>query len=223
MHRQHEYLRDLISEAVRSAVDTVVRTHYPRLTQEHQLTSRIAQSIEQTLGNSHFLGHRVRIIVQELPDKGPGTLEKKIGADLYVAVKFDSSGSDIAKGFFVQAKWDAPLSKAERETLDEQCENLVWRSKTGSFVWLYSQDGAKVIAADEVLAHPTQQPGDLTHHDVKALMSNVFDCTSGDRKLVMDGIFDNAEQLGLMLREYGARKGIAIAIEAERIGRRRRG
>ena len=221
MHRQHEYLRDLISEAVRSAVDAVVRTHYSRLTQEHQLTSRIAQSIEQTLGNSHFLGHRVRIIVQELPDKGPGSLEKKVGADLYVAVKFDSPESAIAKGFFVQAKWDTPLTKAEKELLDEQCQNLVWRSKLGSFVWLYSPDGTKVIAADEVLAHPTQQPGELTYHDVKALMSNVFDCTSGDRELVMEGIFDNAERLGLMLKEYGTRTGVAIAIEAERIEHRR--
>ena len=42
--------RDMIAEAFRSTVDSVVSEHYSALTQEHQLVSRIAQRLEELHG-----------------------------------------------------------------------------------------------------------------------------------------------------------------------------
>ncbi len=207
---------------MRSAVDKVVREQCMRLTQEHQLTSRIAQSLEQTLNGSSFMDHEVRVIVQEMPDKGPRSLEKQIGADLYIGIKFSGPESEIAKGLFVQSKWDQAMPKSELEALHEQCEKLVWRSAKGSFVWLYGEDGTRVISADEVLAHPSQQPQTLSSNNVKELMSGVFDCTSGDRELIMEGIFDDPERLAGMLLEFRTKRGVAITLRKRKPRRVRR-
>lgn len=212
MHRQDEYLRDLVAQALQSAIDPVVRRHWPRLTQEHQLTSRIAESIEGHLNGAVFLDHTITVIVQEMPDKGPGSLEKKTGVDLYFAVKVEGDHTNFEKGFFVQSKWDGLMTPKERERLGEQCEAMHWKSKIGSFVWLYGDTGTAVIPAGELLQDPSVNPGELTSRNLNEFFSDVMDCTSGDRQLVMPGVFKNVDALNVMLREFGVATGVAVTI-----------
>ena len=212
MHRQDEYLRDLVAQALQSAIDSVVRRHWPRLTQEHQLTSRIAEAIEGHLNGAVFLDHKITVLVQEMPDKGPGSLEKKTGVDLYFALKVVGGRTNFEKGFFVQSKWDGPMIAKERERLGEQCEAMHWKSKNGSFVWLYGDTGTSVIPAGELVQDPSVSPGELTSRNLNEFFGDVMDCTSGDRQLVMPGVFEDDKALNTMLREFGVTSGVAVTI-----------
>lgn len=212
MHRRDEYLRDLVAQALQSTIDPVVRRHWPRLTQEHQLTSRIAEAIEGHLDGATFLDHAVTVLVQEMPDKGQGSLEKKTGGDLYFALKVDGDHTNFEKGFFVQSKWDGPMNSAERKHLGEQCETMYRKSMNGSFVWLYGDTGTSVIPAGELLQNPPAEPNELTSRNLNEFFCDVMDCTSGDQKLVMPGIFKDVRALNLMLREFGVQSGVAVII-----------
>lgn len=212
VHRQDEYLRDLVAQGLQSAIDPVVRRHWPRLTQEHQLTSRIAESIEGHLDGTMFLDHAITVLVQEMPDKGPGSLEKRTGVDLYFAVKVAGGHTNFQKGFFVQSKWDHPMSPQERVRLGEQCRMMQRKSPNGSFVWLYGNTGTSVIPAGEVLQDPSVYPDELTSRNLNEFFGDVMDCTSGDHQLVTPDVFENVDALNQMLQEFGVASGVAVTI-----------
>src|SRR5258708_24572852 len=77
------------------------RRHYGADTQEHQLSSRIAEAIEHELGGIRIGDMSVQVTVQELPDRGRGSKEKKVGADLYVSIVVDDGRAAVSKGMLV--------------------------------------------------------------------------------------------------------------------------
>jgi N-acetylmuramoyl-L-alanine amidase len=104
--------------------------HYEADTQEHQLTSRIAQAIEHELGNVRIGETRVRIAVQELSDRGRGSKERAVGADLYISIVVESEDESISKGMLVQSKWDHAFSRSsELGRLRDQSHEMLRRSK----------------------------------------------------------------------------------------------
>jgi len=212
MHRRDDYLRDMVAQALQSAIDPLVVIHWPRLTQEHQLTSRIAQSIEAHLSGATILGHKVTVLVQEMPDKGAGSLEKKTGVDLYIAMKVQGKHTNFEKGIFVQAKWEEAMQPKERKRLAEQCEEMSSRSKIGSVVWLYSPAGTGVVPASEIAESPDLQPSEFSRRNLNEFFADVMDCTSGDRSLVFPGVFSSSDALNAMLREFSIKQGVSIAI-----------
>ncbi|MFL6721765.1 MAG: hypothetical protein ACJ8FT_08185 [Sphingomonas sp.] len=219
MLRRDEFTRDLISEAIRSAVDSTVQKHLPALTQEPQLTSRIAEALEQRLNGMRFLNSTVRVVTQELPDRGRGALEHETGVDLFVGLKVETGRFHLAKGLFVQAKWAAPLTSRERKDLVSQCKFMLRHTDKGALVWLYGPLGTSVVPASEVVENPMTNPSELCGRNVAELFSDVMDCVSGDRALVMPGIFDDRQALGRMLEEFRVRQGVVVNIKADKSSR----
>jgi hypothetical protein len=212
MLRNSEYVRDLIAEAVRSTVDRTVRKHHGTLTQEPQLTSRIAEALEARLDGMVVLDHTVRVIAQEMPDRGSASLERPTGIDLYIGLEVLSDGPDVSKGIIIQAKWEKHLAPKQREELVGQCEKMLARSDKGSFVWLYGPAGASVIPASEVVAYGNTSADQITSENVGQLFGHMLDCVSGDRNLVIPGIFDDRQALSEMLEELRIRNAVAISI-----------
>jgi hypothetical protein len=70
--------------ALAAVIDELIQEqcerHYHAKTQEHQLSSRIAQAIEGRYQQVTVDGIRISVRVQELPDRGPGSLERSTGA-----------------------------------------------------------------------------------------------------------------------------------------------
>jgi hypothetical protein len=97
-----EQIAQLASD-IESAVNSVTIEHYPAVTQEHQLTSRIAQALEDSLNGKQYGVASVSVITQELPDRGRSSLEKPLGGDMYVGISLEG---DFDKGLLIQAKWD---------------------------------------------------------------------------------------------------------------------
>ena len=205
MFKKNRLARDLISDAIRRTVDELVREHYGALTQEHQLTSRLCQQLESTFSSMDIFGYRVRVITQELPDKGPGSMEKKIGADIYIG--FDLLGEEsISKGVFIQSKWhEEKRNKKEQEKLVEQCANMLWRSHA-SYLWLYGSAGVEVVPANENTDTATRHPESLNSRNLSEMIRGVLDCVEGDRGIGMPKSASIRSSIKEMLHRFEGRE-----------------
>lgn len=206
-------VRDLIAEAIRSVIDDLVKEHFDALTQEHQLTSRICGALEAKLRRTYFMDYRVQVVAQEIPDKGPGTLEKRSGVDLYIGIQIDD-GDPVSKGFFVQAKWkESGRTAKEQKSLVEQCEKISARTDAG-YLWMYGAGGVDVVPAAEVAAHSGTPPEQLASRKINEVLQQVLDCFEGDRRYGLPQGVPMRKALGAMLEEFGAAQGVAIEVKA---------
>lgn len=211
MRKRNAIERDLIAEAIRSTVDAEVREHFDALTQEHQLTSRICGALEARLRYGDFGRYNVQIILQEIPDKGPGTLEKRTGVDLYIGVRIDE-GAKISKGLFIQAKWNEKgRSRRDQADLVQQCKKIDEKTDAG-YLWLYGPNGVDIVPAKEVVANPLVNPEQLGSRKLNEVMRQVFDCFEGDRKFGPPSGLSVRSDLGVMLEEFAAENAIIINV-----------
>jgi hypothetical protein len=94
---------------------TVVQKHYDALTQEPQLTAKIAEAIELTLDRTDFGDLNVRVAVRDFPPQGRGALEGKVGADVYISTAvIGEDGEDVSKGMLAHSR--ASASSRTRDT-----------------------------------------------------------------------------------------------------------
>ena len=157
MRKKTALERDLIAEVIRNVIDVEVKEHFDALMQEHQLTSRICGALEARFREVTFGEYRVRVMLQEMPEKRPGTLEKKTGVDLYIGIDVDE-GSTVSKGIFVQAKWkEDGRSARDVKALVSQAQEID-RGTHAGYVWLYGPDGVDVVPAKEVAINPRNTP-----------------------------------------------------------------
>lgn len=172
--------RDLISAAFGSAVDEVVVEHYPGLTQEHQLTSRIAQRLEDRLNGLELGGARIHLTTQELPDRGRGSIEALLGADLFVSVTVEQQ---LSKGFLVQSKW-REHSAFDRYIL--QCEKMCSVTKA-AYGWEFGPSGTRVFNANSIARRGRsgfyqRSPFEFGRH-ISTMMKRLLICREGDPAL----------------------------------------
>jgi hypothetical protein len=213
--------RVIIAAALGEAVDSAVYQHHDALTQEHQLTSRIAERLETAIPRlGQATGYEVSVYTQELPDKGPGALERSLGADLYVGVQVRAGGDIKSKGFLVQSKWQDAIERGRgRQDLIGQCDVMVERTKSG-YVWLYGRRGARVVTAKSILRNPDRPLGRVPFsRRPDRLFDGVLKCREGDQAIglpPMPGGADAAvvrQAIGAMLSELGAGAGVGIFID----------
>ena len=205
--------RDVLAELIRSAADEVVTLHYGRLSQEPQITSKIADRIEQQLNGLIIFDHKVDVIVTDMPDRGPGSLEKRTGADLFVAIRVHSEDDvvNVAKGLTIQSKMSGERGKDDKQLMG-QCQQMVKRSSKGSYVWLYSATGVRSIPASEVLTQPSASVESLASRNVAEQFRDVLDCVAGDEMLANQAIFESPNALRTFMEDLGAEKAVAIDV-----------
>lgn len=115
--------RKLIVETFSSAMNDLVKDLYqPPIIgilslQEAEITSRLCQRLEDRLDGKNAGDYIFRVTAQSLPDRGPSSIEKVIGADIFMSVSLDGpNGFD--KGIFIQSKTEQNIKKDE---LQEAC------------------------------------------------------------------------------------------------------
>lgn len=195
-----------MAAAFASAVNEVVVEHFRALTQEHQLTSRIAQKLEDRL-NGFRLGDAIlHVIAQELPDKGRGALERKVGADMLVSIELEGQ---FSKGFLVQAKWSG---KAVPEQYIRQCEDMLKRSPA-SYGWEFGRNGTRVFKASSVVKNAGLHPPFDFGRGIEAMMKKFLICKEGDRKLgVKHGPYMR-DGVTTLMKEWGIPSAVVLTIE----------
>lgn len=176
--------RRQIMESLGGAVDDLVKDLYSEIVggvstvQEAEITSRLVQRLEDRLDNSEAGGYIFRVIGQSVPDRGPNSMEKLFGADLYLSISLDGpDGFD--KGLFIQAKYDRNIDRGDLRDACDRMQKLV--GKEGAYVWIYRPDGVRVLSSHQVHQMKHNDLSDVTPRSVEGFAGRILDCYAGSR------------------------------------------
>jgi hypothetical protein len=207
-----------VSQVISGVVAEACKRHYRAPTQEHQFTAKIAQALESELNGLKVRG--LTIYIQDFPDKGPGSWEKKSGADLYISIVYapdegpieyfdeepdELSDDHINKGILVQSKWDGELSSSKKK-LDEQRGDMLNRTDE-AYVWVYEPLGIAVVPADKMSAGRFDHTNAIT---VGQLVTDSLRCTRGDPSLGRNLDLPVAQSMRRVMEELSINRAIAM-------------
>lgn len=214
--------RERIARILGGVVDRIAIRHAGRKTQEPQVTPRIGQALEdaqlatkETLSDGALRGdplpgYDIRITTQDIPDRGPGALEKPSGSDLYVNVSVRTGERYASKAFLVQAK------KGEGdERLAEQCRKMLARSDS-AYAWIFGKAGCSVIDAQTIDTHPDSDLGELSHRGAAAVFEAILECSEGDVALGLPDVEDEDAALDDVLDRLRASTGVSFVLTPPR-------
>ena len=209
--------RRLIMDALGRAVDDLVRDLYsmpvggPSIVQEPEITSRVCQRVEDQLDGQRIGDYIFRVRAQSMPDRGPRSLERITGADLFLSLSLDGpDGFD--KGLFVQAKYDRNVDRGE---LLDACRRMERQAGAkGCYVWIYGQDGVKVFSPYQIRRMRGNTLDGLQPRSMAGLTGRILDCYAGSRAWGIAMGPNRREAIRARLREVRSDNTLDVALKA---------
>jgi hypothetical protein len=153
------------------------------VSQEPHFTDRLLARIEDAVNG--FNGDGVHWRARTLTDHGPGSEEKRFGADFLGVFEATTTELSLSKGFLSQSKMldiGDQLSSKEYNRLREQCRRMLDRTPD-SFVFLYAAAGVRVVSANAVLHSAERSLDELGTKEVGEFFHDHFRCFIGDPSL----------------------------------------
>lgn len=199
--------RRRIALVLGAIVDELAAKHAKRVTQEPALTARIGQALETTLAGLNA-NHDIQIITQDVPDRGPGSMEKASGIDLYVNITVRKP-RPISKGILVQAK-----NGRARQGVDGQCRKMLKRSGS-SYGWFYGPDGTLVLDAAEILANPDTLLRKLTRRTPTEVFEEILKCAEGDPRIGIPIDVDQEAGLAEIMKSLKTLHGLSFILDPQ--------
>jgi hypothetical protein len=172
-----------LQERIDAIVQEMCQRHYDGPAQEHQLSSRLAQKLEDEIGLIVGEGTAISVTAHELPDRGRGAVEKAVGADLYVSVVRHDIEPPVSKGLLVQSKWDRTLHTDKN--LRSQSNEIYRRTRTGGWVWVFGPHDIECVRTNRT--RHEDLPRDLMDNSTSPgqLIADSLRCTEGDPAIGM--------------------------------------
>ncbi|MES5488003.1 hypothetical protein QMZ05_35130 [Bradyrhizobium sp. INPA03-11B] len=200
-----ERLLGELEERINGIAAMIAADHYD-VTQEPAFTSRLAQEIESELRRHPINrgGLRLEVATQDLGDRGPGALEKKVGADLYISLARRDLKPPVSKGMLMQAKWDVT---ANDRKLGSQMAEMMARSED-SYVWFYGPDDVTCAKASDLMHDRIPFPS----YSVGELIVNGLRCSLGDRSIGRNLTLGRADGMKNQLAALRAPNGLSLAV-----------
>lgn len=210
--------RHQIMERLGKAVDDLVTDLYSETTrgvsvvQEAEITSRLCQRLEDRLDNSQAGDYVFRVIAQSLPDRGPKSMEKLFGADLFLSISLDGA-QGFDKGIFIQAKYDRNIDRSELKDACRRMQALAGRE--GVYVWVYEPDGVKVLSSHQVSQMRKNNLTGVTPRTMAGFTGRILDCYAGSRAWGIPSAGDRRKLIGDRLREARASNLLDIKLKKD--------
>ena len=216
--------RRRLAQLLGAIVDRIAARHAGRKTQESQITAKIGHALEdaqtavkEALDAEMAEGlslppYDIRITAQDIPERGPGALEKPTGIDLYVNVTVRNDRSRKSKAFVIQAK------KGERaDDLKGQCRKMLDRSDS-AYAWVYGPEGCSVIDAKAVAeSRGGRAIRDLPRRTATDVFDAVLACSEGDVTLGLPDDEDGeSAALEQVLERLRAARGVSFVMTRPR-------
>ncbi len=205
---EEQVLRELEDRINDIAVE--MADEYFDIIQEPAFTSRLAQEITTEIRrhpiNSN--GLRIEVTSVDVPSLGRGSMEKDIGADLYISVVRRDRLPPVSKGMLVQSKWQHKLDDAR---LPGQMSDMIKRTKD-SYVWAYGPNGVTCAKI-----YPTTDGA--SYDDMKSVGGLVADglrCTAGDPAIGRNLSLPRPEAMRHKLRELQANTALSFTLTRKR-------
>lgn len=199
-----DLVTDLYSE-IKDGVSTI---------QEAEITSRLCQRLEDRLDNTQAGDYVFRVIAQSVPDRGPKSMEKLFGADLFLSISLEGAGG-FNKGIFIQAKYDRNIDHGELKDACRRMEALAGRE--GVYVWIYEPEGVKVLSSHQVSQMTTNDLAGIAPRTTAGFTGRILDCHAGSQYWGIPGVGDRRRLVAERLRE--ARASSLLDIKLKRQGR----
>lgn len=210
--------RMAITREIGEAVDDLVRTLYSdtkdgvSTVQEAEITSRLCQRLEDRLNGKRVGAYKLRVTAQSLPDRGPQSMEKLFGADLFVSISLEGKDG-FDKGIFVQAKYDRNV---HRDELVDACERMQQiAGKRGAYVWGYKPDGVRVLSSHQVKRMKSNDISEVGPRTMRGFTGRVFDCYAGSKAWGITSEGNRHHAIGDRLRKARAKTILDIQVEKE--------
>lgn len=150
-----------------------------RVEQEPAMTDRMLGAIEESLTDYRVKG--IRWSAKTLTDRGRGAQESEYGADFMGVLNIALPEFTVSKGFLAQAKLVRNDSSGDVKELKRQCDKMLNLS-SDSFVFLYGQDGVRVVPAISVLGS-SADPLELYSRSAQRFFEEHLQCFIGDRNI----------------------------------------
>ncbi|WP_315792443.1 hypothetical protein [Bradyrhizobium sp. SZCCHNRI1002] len=175
------------------------------LIQEPAFTSRLAQEITTEIRRHPINagGVKVEVTSVDVPSLG-STMEKDIGADLYISVVRRDREPHVSKGMLVQSKWDKTIGD---KRLSGQMGQMIDRS-SDSYVWAYGPNG---VMCGKVY-HTTTGPALDNFKPIGGLVADGLRCTVGDPRIGRDLRLSRKDAMRKKLRELQANAGLSFTL-----------
>lgn len=196
-----------VEGVIDAIVEATCEVHYGALTQEPDMTGRIAALIEHVIA-SHPInvgGLKVEVTTQTLPSLN-SRMELEIGADLYISIVRHDKNPPISKGMLVQAKWDDTLNDPR---LIEQVGKMFDRTDE-AFVWAYGPTGISSFPGSAF--DPAGAKGAQAETSPGELISEALRCNRGDEKIGRDLSLPRPVGMTTMLRKLHVNEGLDIQV-----------
>jgi hypothetical protein len=211
--------RHTITQRIGTAVDELVRDLYSEtldgisVIQEPEITSRLCQRLEERLDNSQAGFYTFRVIAQSLPDRGPRSMEKLFGADLFMSVSLEGpDGFD--KGIFIQAKYDRNIDRADLKDACRRMQNVA--GKTSVYCWIYEPQGVKVISPHQVNQMTEDSLVGVVPRSIAGFVGRILDCYAGSKEWGIPTVGNRRQLVASKLRAARAKNILDISLKEAR-------
>lgn len=186
------------------------------------MTERLAARIKDGINNTSR--HGLNFNAFSIPDRGRGSLESRMGADLAGVLNVTAPGHRSRKLFLAQAKIteEGFVERGRLPHLIEQCQGMLAITED-SVVLTYSKGSVDVIRARDALQAASQQLAEgsggldsrelLYRKPLDVYMGEVYMTWQGDEKLGPE--VRSLTDLGDVVTRTQSRRGLAIVAEAE--------
>ncbi|MBB6466032.1 N-acetylmuramoyl-L-alanine amidase [Aminobacter lissarensis] len=211
--------RRLIMDRLGGAVDDLVADLYSdtaggvSVVQEAEITSRLCQRLEDRLDNSQAGEYVFRVIAQSLPDRGPNSMEKLFGADLFLSISLDGADG-FDKGIFIQAKYDRNINRIELKDACRRMEAIAERQ--GVYVWVYEPDGVKVLSSHQVDQMKQNSLTGIQPRTMTGFTGRILDCYAGSRAWGIPSTGNRRKLVAERLLEVRASNLLDIKLKKDR-------
>ncbi|MDA9452315.1 hypothetical protein [Bradyrhizobium sp. CCBAU 21360] len=173
--------------------------------QEPAFTSRLAQEITSEIRRHpiNVGGVKIEVTSVDVPSLG-STMEKDIGADLYISVVRRDKQPPASKGMLVQSKWDKTIGD---KRLPGQMGQMIERTPD-SYVWSFGPNG---VMCGKVYKTPTGPSLD-SFEPLGRLVANGLRCTAGDPRIGRDLRLSRKDAMRRKLRELQINSGLSFTL-----------
>lgn len=207
MFRNRNVVRKAVAAIGAAARDAISDLEAGRVQQEPAITDRFVAYVQSKLNGKVLAG--VHWSAVTLGDRGPGSAESQLGADLLSVVRLELDNFSIAKGFLAQAKLVEPSTAfpaSANKYLKIQCEKML-KISPASFVFIYSkQSGILVLPALDVIGARNCNPHELTTRTIPQFFTEHFECFIGDHRFKAA----TGDELQALREESKVRKVLAL-------------
>jgi hypothetical protein len=169
-----------VAQHIAAAIDLAVDAlREGRVEHEPAMTDRMLGAIEQSLKDYQRKG--IRWSAKTLTDRGRGSQESKYGADFMGVLNIALPEFAVSKGFLAQAKLVRNGSSGDLGELRQQCKKML-KLSPDSFVFLYGQDGVRVVPAISVVGAKID-PIQLYSRSAQRFFEEHLECFIGDGQI----------------------------------------